>query len=79
LSHDIIIHCNGVGPVTQQDTITIPHYENGIAIVAWEVPHDMPANKRAKHDARIEKLRHKILQEIAKATGGEITYPPAPA
>lgn len=72
---DIIILCNGVGPVIRQDTITIPHYEDGICIVAIKFKLGTPEKKKAKTIAKLEKLRYKILEEIEKATGGEITYP----
>lgn len=70
---DIII-CNGVGPVIRQDTITIPHYEDGICIIAWKPPHDAPHWKVELATEMLQHLHDAALKVIAKATGGEI-YP----
>jgi hypothetical protein len=72
-SGDIII-CNGVGPVLRQDTITIPHYENGICIIAWEPPAGMSQHDIDKYTKRLQKLHDLALDVIADATGGTI-YP----
>jgi hypothetical protein len=69
-SGDIII-CNGVGPVIRQDTITIPHYENGICIIAWESPAGMAQDKIDRITARLQTAHDKALKVIEKATGGE--------
>lgn len=72
-SGDVII-CNGVGPVLRQDTITIPHYENGICIIAWEPKAGTSQHKIDRVTARLQRLHDMALEEIADATGGEI-YP----
>jgi hypothetical protein len=69
-SGDIII-CNGVGPVLRQDTITIPHYQNGICIIAWEPPAGMEQAKIDAITAHLQKAHDKALKIIEKATGGE--------
>ncbi len=65
------IICNGVGPVIRQDTITIPHYENGICIIAWEPPAGMAQDKIDRITARLQAVHDKALKVIEKATGGE--------
>jgi len=72
-SGDIII-CNGVGPVLRQDTITIPHYQNGICIIAWEPPQGLAQQIIDKYTEKLQKLHDKALEVIADATGGTI-YP----
>ncbi len=72
-SGDIII-CNGVGPVIRQDTITIPHYQNGICIIAWEPPAGMEQKQIDKYTRKLQRLHDEALDVIADATGGT-TYP----
>ena len=74
-STDIII-CNGVGPVIRQDTITIPHYENGICIIAWEPPAGTEQKEIDKYTKRLQKLHDLALEVIADATGGTIYSKP---
>lgn len=72
MTHDVIIGCNGVGPIIRQDTITIPHYENGIVTYAVAPPDDMPPKKIERYKKRLERLRYEMLEIIADMTGGEI-------
>jgi len=72
-SGDIII-CNGVGPVLRQDTITIPHYENGICIIAWLPNPGTDQHLIDKTTKKLQKLHDQALKEISHATGGAI-YP----
>lgn len=76
MSH-VIWHCNGVGPVTGYDPLEIPHYEFGISTYAWAPPDDMSDAECMQIDEKLEKLRQKQLEIIAKATGGEITGDPS--
>lgn len=50
----------------------MPFYENGLSTYNWKPPHDMPRWKQLQIDEKLEKLRQKQLEIIAKATGGEI-------
>jgi hypothetical protein len=68
----VIWHCNGVGPVEGTDTVPMPHYKHGISTYAWAPPHDMPRGQVLKIDERLESLRQRQLDLIAKATGGTI-------
>lgn len=73
---DTTVLCDGVGKIIRHDTITIPHYEDGIAIVAVRVKLGTPEKKKDKALKRIKALRYKILEEIAALTGGEIYEKP---
>lgn len=76
MSH-VIWHCNGVGPVEEYVDLKMPRYANGISTYAWAPPDDMSEQECMRIDAKLEKLRQKQLEIIAKATGGEITGDPA--
>ena len=72
MSHDIIIGCNGVGPIIRQDTITIPHYENGIVTYAVAPKDDLSEKKLTRYKKRLDRLKDEMLEIIADMTGGEI-------
>lgn len=76
MTHDVIIHCNGVGPIIREDTITIPHYENGIVTYAVAPKDDIPPKKLARYVRKLERLRYEMLEIIEDMTGGTIYEPP---
>lgn len=69
MSH-VIWHCNGIGPITYRAQVDFPFYEHGVSTYNWNPPHDMPRAKVLRIDAKLEKLRQKQLEIIARATGG---------
>jgi hypothetical protein len=77
VTHDLIIECNGVGPITGQDTITINHYEGGIVTYAVRPKDDLPPRTRARLLRKLEQHRHEMLEIMEDLTGLAIYEPPA--
>ena len=76
MSH-VIWHCNGVGPIEYRAKVDMPFYANGMSTYNWLPPHDMSRDEILKVDAKLEKLRQKMLEIIADATGGTIYGDPS--
>jgi len=76
LSHDIIIGCNGVGPIIRTDTIDMPHYENGIVTYAVAPKDDLTPKQLKRYKRALERKRYEMLEIIEEMTGGEIYEPP---
>lgn len=78
MTHEIIIECNGVGPITGQDTITMNHYEGGIVTYAVRPRDDIAPRVRARKLRQLERLRYEMLEIMEDLTGLPIYEPPAP-
>jgi hypothetical protein len=69
VTHEIIIECNGVGPITGQDTITMNHYEGGIVTYAVRPRDDIAAGRRAHLLHKLEHHRYEMLEIMEELTG----------
>jgi len=81
MTHEIIIGCDGSGPLIDYKTIQWPNYTNGGAAFDWHPPDAMPEAKRERVLARMEKHRKQIIKIMDKAAQGfelddDEEYPP---
>ena len=72
MTHDVIIECNGVGPVIKHVQVDMPYYQNGIVTYAVAPLDTLKPKELARYKRRLDRLKDEMLEIIADMTGGTI-------